>query len=104
RHHDLGEVLPSGVVDRVGEILVLAIGALAARHGDEQTGIAANDLEAPDDERVIEGDADERLQLVVVPQRNPDLGDLDHETFTSAPSLRFELDRYRLTRQKHRES
>src|SRR5262249_58834790 len=75
------------VVDRMGEILMLPIGPLAARHGHEQTGVTADDLETPDDEGVVEGDADESLQLVVVAQRNPDLGDFNHATLTSEPSL-----------------
>src|SRR6185436_7634462 len=84
RHDPLRQVLAGGVVDRVGEILVLAIRPLAARHGDEQARVAVDDLESPDHERVVEGDTDERLQLVVVSQGDADLGDLDHARVTSA--------------------
>src|SRR5262249_39089664 len=62
---------------------------LPARHRNEQSAVPANDLEPPDHERIIERHAHERLQLVIVPQRYTNLGDLDHEMFTSEPSLRF---------------
>ena len=73
----------------MGKILVLPIRPLATRHGHEQSAVAADDLESPDDERVVERDAHERFQLLVVPKRYTNLGDLDHEMFTSEPSLRF---------------
>src|SRR2546426_1070326 len=75
RQNDLRQILASRVVDGMGEILVLTIRTLAARHGDEQSRIAVNDLETADHEGVAQGDADERLELLVVPQRNPNLGD-----------------------------
>src|SRR5262249_46108731 len=65
-HHLLGQVLARHVVDRVGEVLVLAVGPLAARHGDEQPRIPTDDLEPADHERVVQRDAHERLQLFVV--------------------------------------
>ena len=44
-HHLVGQVLPGDVVDRVREVLVLTVRSLAARHGDEQPGVALDDLE-----------------------------------------------------------
>src|SRR5262245_896573 len=84
RHHRVSEVLPGRVIDRVGEVLVLAVGTLAARHRDEESGIPMDDLEPTDHERVVERDADESLELVVVAERHADLSDLDHEN--SPPS------------------
>src|SRR5689334_22164323 len=78
--HDLfGQIAPGRIVDRVGEVLMLAVGPLAARHGHEQARVAIDDLQPTDHERIIERDTDERFQLLVVPKRDPDLGDLDHE-------------------------
>src|SRR5439155_5462751 len=89
RHHLLRQVLPSRVVDGVREVLMLTVGTLAARHRHEQSGVALDDLEPADDERVVQRDADERLELVVVSQRHPYLGDLDriHDRVTSEPTV-----------------
>src|SRR5262249_24119109 len=89
RHHLLRQVLTGGVVDRVSEVLVLAVRPLATGHRHKQSTVAADDLEPSNHERIIQRDAREGLELVVVPQRYTNLGDLDHEMYTSEPSLRF---------------
>src|SRR5258706_6353256 len=58
-HHRLGQVLAGLVVDRMGEILVLPVRPLAARHRPEQSRGPPDDLQTPDHERVVEGDAHE---------------------------------------------
>src|SRR5207249_4017500 len=86
-HHLLRQVFARHVVDGVGEILMLPIGPLAARHRNEQPRVPVDDLEPSDHERVVQRDAHECLQLLVVAERNSNLRDLDHETVTSDPSL-----------------
>src|SRR2546422_8258487 len=78
--------LPSLVVDGMRYVLVRAIGALPTRHGDEHAVRSLDDLQPPNDERIVEGHARERLQLVIVPQGNTDLGDFERHTFTASSS------------------
>ena len=66
REHLLGQILAGRVVDRMREILVLSIRSFATRHRDEQAGVASNDLEAANDEGVVQRDADERFELLVI--------------------------------------
>src|SRR5687768_6579795 len=63
----------------MGQVLVLAVRPLAGRHGHEHPVVVPFDhLEPADDETVLDGDAGERLQLGVVPQRDTDLGNAQH--------------------------
>src|SRR5882672_7425245 len=78
--------LPSLVVDGMRDVLIRPVGTLSARHRHEHAVRALDDLEAPDDERIVEGHAREGLQLVIVPQGNTDLGDFERHTFTASSS------------------
>src|SRR5207248_237808 len=78
--------LPGLVVDGMRDILIRPVGTLPARHRHEHPVRALDDLETSDDEGVVERHARERLQLVIVPQGNTDLGDFERHSFTASSS------------------
>src|SRR6185436_5144382 len=69
--------LPRLVVDGMSDILIRPVRPFPARHGHEHPVRPFDDLEASNDERVVEGHARERFQFVVFPERNPHFSDLE---------------------------
>ena len=57
-------------------VLIGAVGALFRRHAEEETLVAVDDLHSPDYEGVVEGHVSEGLQLILVPQCQSNLRDL----------------------------
>ena len=68
------------LVQGVGNILESTIFTPFARHGDEQAGGPADDLQIANDEAIIQHNGDVGLELVFVDRKNFDFGDV-HSCF-----------------------
>src|SRR4029079_8264728 len=88
------------IVDRVGDVLILAILAAATRHGHARPGLSLDDLEAPDDKAVRERDARESLEFCVLSKRHSYFSDVDlhrHPSPQAHPGGNWFGNRYRIS-------
>src|SRR5215216_3349262 len=86
RQHPLLDHSPRLVVQRVGDVLELAVLLLPAGHADEQPVPPLDDLDVVDHETLVKHDRDECLELFLLNRKDLDLCDL-HFRVLSGSSL-----------------